>query len=143
VSDAAVIRDCRPSDLPAIRKIHEATQIDYAFPDLTSPLWIVTKVVEVDGVVRVAAGMYVQAETYLWLDKSDWGDAEQKMVAIKALDKEVMQSTWLKGVECAVLWLPPGMERFGKRLTQDLGFTRDRDGWVSYSKMTNCHTEMR
>ena len=136
MSEGAVIRDVRPEDLDAIRKIHESTQIDYELPDLTNPLWVVKKVVEVDGVVRVAAGMYLQAETYLWLDKSDWGDPEQKMIAIKVLDEEVMHSTWLKGVDCAVLWLPPGMERFGKRLTEDLGFTKDRDGWLSYSKRT-------
>lgn len=131
------VRDYKPSDLAAVKAIHEATQINYTFPNLDSKLFLVKKVMEVNGVVRVAAGMYIQAETYLWLDHSDWGDPDQKYVAIQALSKEVMKETWLQGVDEAVLWLPPGMERFGERLTDKengLGFTKDRDGWVTYSR---------
>jgi hypothetical protein len=134
-SEGALIRDYRPSDFEAIKKIHESTQIDYEMPELNSRLFLVKKVLELDGVVRAAAGMYVQLECYLWLDKTDWADPDQKMLAIKALDRESMEEAWLKGIDCAVLWLPPGMERFGTRL-EDIGFTRDRDGWHTYSKPT-------
>jgi hypothetical protein len=133
---SAIIRDYAISDFEAIRKIHEQTQIDYQFPDLNTKLFLVKKVIEVDGKIVAAGGAYIQAELYLWLDKSDWGDPDQKMAAIRALDREVMEELWLKGVDQAVLWLPPGMARFGERLTKDLGFTKDRDGWVTYSKPT-------
>lgn len=135
-TEAAVIRDYRPKDFEAIKRIHEASGLDYNLPELDRPIFIVKKVMEVDGVVRAALATYIQAELYLWLDKSDWGDPEQKFLAIKALDREVMEETWLKGVDCAVLWLPPNMESFAKRLTKDFGFTKDRDGWVTFSKPT-------
>jgi hypothetical protein len=133
---SALVRDYRPSDLEAVKAIHEATQINYSFPNLNSELFLVKKVLEVDGVVRVAAGMYIQTEAYLWSDQSDWADPEQKLVAIKVLDKEVMEATWLQGVDQCVIYLPPGMERFGERLCETLGFTKDRDNWIHYSKMT-------
>lgn len=140
MSEGAIVRDYRPSDFDAVKAIHEASQIDYQMPDLESSLWLVKKVIEVEGVIRAAAGMYIQTETYLWLDKTNWADAEQKYAAIKVLDKKVMSETWMKGVDCAVLWIPPGMQSFGKRL-EELGFTRDRDGWVSYSKPTKTETK--
>jgi len=52
------------------------------------------------------------------------------------MDTAAMGEAWLRGLDQAVLWLPPGMERFGERLVEDLGFTRDREGWVSFSKRT-------
>ena len=131
----ALIRDYRASDLKQVKAIHEASGIDYKLPDLSSPLFLVTKVLEIDGIVRACGGGYLQIECYLWLDKSDWADPEQKLMAVQALDRSVMHEAYLRGIDCACLYLPPGMDRFGKRL-EDLGFTRDREGWVTYSKRT-------
>lgn len=131
-----IVRDYQPSDLARVKEIHEATGIDYQFPDLSSPLFIVTKVLECDGVVRACVSGYIEIECYLWLDPSDWADPQAKLDAVKELDVEGMAAAWLKGVDTAVLRLPPGMERFGERLTEDLGFTKDRDGWIIYSKET-------
>lgn len=132
----AVLRDYEPRDFARVKEIHESTNVDYSLPNLSSPLFIVKKVLEVDGVVRMAVGCYIQAEAYLWADPSDWADPEQKLAGIQALDRAGVHELWLKGVDQAVLWLPPGMERFGERLVEDLGFQKDRDGWVSYSKVT-------
>lgn len=132
----AILRDYRPEDFDAVRKIHDDSAIDYKFPNLSSPLFLVTKVYEVDGIVRACGGLYLQCECYLWLDKSDWASPEEKLDAIKALDIAAMRAVWLRGIDQAVLWLPPGMERFGERLVEDLGFKRDRD-WVTYSKPTS------
>jgi hypothetical protein len=134
--DGAVVRDYQPSDFERVKELHEASGIDYQLPDLSSPLFLVTKVVELDGIVRAAGGLYLQCETYLWLDYSDWASPEAKLESIKLLDRAGMQEAWLRGIDCACLWLPPGMDRFGERLVEDLGFIRDRDGWVSYSKRT-------
>ena len=129
-----IIRDYKPSDLEAVKRIHERTGIDYTFPDINSPLFLVTKVIEDDsGVIRACGGAYIQVELYLWLDPSDWADAADKLAVIHALDGSVLHDCYLRGIDCAVLWLPPGMERFGERLT-DMGFTKDRAGWCSYSK---------
>ena len=128
------LRNYEPADFAAVKAIHEKTNIDYAFPDIDSPLFLVTKVIEDDsGVVRACGGAYIQAEVYLWLDPSDWADPSDKLCAVSALDGAVLRDTYLRGINCAVLWLPPGMARFGERLVQ-IGFERDRDGWVSYSK---------
>lgn len=132
----AILRDYQPSDFDAVKRIHDASQIDYAFPDLNSPLFLVTKVLEVDNVVRVCGGAYLQAELYLWIDRSDWAGPEDKLAAIQALNEAGMEDLWLKGVNCACLWLPPGMERFGERLVEDLGFEKDRSGWCTYSRRT-------
>lgn len=133
-----MIRDFRAEDLPAIQKIHEQNAIDYVMPDLRKPLFIVTKVREEKGVVRAALGSYIQVEYYLWLDKSDWATPEEKHEILKELDKEVTDALWLKGIDQACLWLPPGMDRFGQRLEDEFGFSPDREGWRVYSKLTGA-----
>ncbi len=85
------LRDYRASDFEAVRAIHDKTQIDYTFPDLNSPLFLVTKVIEDDaGVVRACGGAYLQAEVYLWMDPSDWLASAIKLTAINALDGAVL-----------------------------------------------------
>ena len=130
------IRDYRPTDLPAIKAIHAATSIDYTFPDINKPIWLVKRVVEHNGKVVAACGLYMQVEAYLWLDPSAWADPETKLAVIEVMDHQVMHEAYLKGIDDAVLYLPPGMERFGERLTKTLGFTKARDGWIVYSKNT-------
>jgi len=128
------IRDYEPGDYSAVKAIHDATEIDYSFPDLNTPLFLVTKVVEDDqGVVRVCGGAYIQCETYLWLDPSDWADSADKLAAINALDGVVLHDVYLRGVNEAVLYLPPGMDRFGERLVE-MGWNKNRDGWICYHK---------
>lgn len=138
-----MIRDYQATDLAAVKAIHDSTEIDYEFPDVGSPIFLVKKVYEEDGVVRAALGAYMQVEYYLWLDKSSWATPEEKMNVIHQLNHDVTLAVWLEGVDQAVLWLPPGMERFGERLTDDFGFTKDRDGWVSYSRPTGTINEKR
>lgn len=129
-----IVRDYSAADLERVKKIHEDSGLDYRLPDLSSPLFLITKVVEYDGTVQACAGMYLQAECYLWLDRSDWASPDEKLELLKALDRIGMQEAWLRGLDCACLWLPPGMDRFGERLIHDLGWKRDRAGWVTYSK---------
>ncbi len=130
-----LVRNYEPSDFERVKEIHEASQIDYRLPDFSSPLFLITKVFEWDGVVRMFGGSYLQAELYLIADLSDWATPQERMEAIRELDKQGMEALWLRGIDRAVLWLPPGMERFGERL-KDLGFEKSRDGWVTYSKAT-------
>jgi hypothetical protein len=133
--EGAIVRDYLPSDFERVREIHEASGIDYQLPDFQSPLFIVTRVLEVEGIVRMFGGLYLQVEAYLIADQSAWTFPENKLAAIKQLDEAVIHAAWLQGIDCCVLWLPPGMERFGERLVEDLGFSKDR-GWLSYSKRT-------
>jgi hypothetical protein len=131
-----IVRNYEPSDLERVKEIHAASGIDYRFPDLSSPLFIVKKVLVVDGIVRQCGALYVQCEAYLFSDSSEWGTPEEKLEGIKAIDAAGIYDAWLAGVNDVVLWLPPNMARFGERLVDDLGFERDREGWYTYSKPT-------
>ena len=135
-SQTVVVRDFRPDDLERVKELHAASEIDYKCPDFRHPLFLVTKIYEVGGVIRALGAGMLQAECYLILDKSEWAKPDEKLEAVKQLDIAVMRDLWLKGVDTAVLWLPPGMDRFGERLVEDLGFTKDRGGWLTYSKST-------
>lgn len=128
-----MIRDYQNSDFEAIKRIHEANKLDFQFPNLNSPLFVTNKVLVDEGTVRGSLGLLVVAELNLWMDKSSWADAERKWSAVKALDKEAMQdaaSIGINGVQC---FLPPGYEKFGKRI-ETLGYSPDRAGWSGYSK---------
>ena len=128
------IRDFTLSDLERVKEIHEASEIDYRFPDLAGPLFIVRKVLEKDGRVEACGGGYIQSEAYLWISRDQWATPAEKLAAIQALDEAVLHDLWLNGVDCCCLRLPPGMERFGERL-EELGWTRDRE-WATFSKQT-------
>ena len=135
MSEGAEIRDLTPHDIPEIRRIHEDSQLDYQFPDLLNPLFLVKKVLDVDSRARVCVAGKIQLEAYLFLDHQDnWADPEQKLVAIKEVERAAVDEARAKGVDEVVLWLPPEMERFGRRLVEDLGFSADRNGWKSFSK---------
>lgn len=136
-----MIRDYTADDFEAIRAIHESTGINYKMPNINQPIFLVKKVAEVDGIVRAALGAYIEVELYLWIDKTEWASPQEKFNTIKALEKETMKEAWLQGVECAVLYLPPGMERFGERLAakaEEGGFDweRPRAGWMAFTKRT-------
>src|ERR1700690_1449990 len=123
-----IVRDYQPSDFERVKELHAASEIDYRLPDFSSPLFLVTKVFVCDDTVRLFGGCYLQAELYLIADQSDWASPQERLDAIQELDRAGMDDLWFRGVNDAVLWLPPGMERFGERLVNDLGFQKDRDG---------------
>ncbi len=129
----ALIRSYVPSDLDAIRRIHEANGIDYRLPNLSE--FPVNKVMEVEGKVRAAYGMQTTLECHLFLDRSSWADAEGKWLTIKALDREANAAAASQGFDTACCCVPPGYERFGRRL-KDLGFEKIRPDWAVYTKHT-------
>jgi hypothetical protein len=128
---SAEIRSYMPSDLAAIQKIHAANGIDYPLPNLNK--FPVLKALEVEGKVRAAYGMQMTLECHLWMDRSSWSDAEAKWLTIKALDKEANEAAAGLGFDSVFSCVPPGYERFGRRL-KDLGFTKIRPDWAVYTK---------
>ena len=128
---SAEIRSYVPSDLAAIKKIHDANGIDYRLPNLNT--FPVLKALEVEGEVRAAYGMQMTLECHLWMDRTGWADAEAKWLSIKALDKESNEAAAGLGFDSVFSCVPPGYERFGKRL-KDLGFTKIRPDWAVYTK---------
>jgi hypothetical protein len=131
MSEEALIRNYTPRDFLSIRKIHEKNNIDYCLPDLSR--FLINKVLEVDGEVRASYGMQSAAECYLWLDKGNWTGAEERWLAIKALDREATEEVRKLGIENVLCCIPPGYERFGRRI-KELGYKPLRDGWTIYCK---------
>lgn len=125
------IRDYRPEDFAAVKALHEASGIDYALPELSSPLFFVAKVREVDGVVTAALALRIEAEAYLWCGGRD----RDKLQAMRELQPAVMAAAWLAGIDNAVCWIPEAVEARFSGLA-GLGWKRDRDGWHSWSRPT-------
>lgn len=134
MTEETIIRSYSPSDLKAIVKIHNDSGLDYQFPGMNQ--FPVLKVLSVEGTLRVAYGMKQAVECYLWMDKSSWADAEQKWVAIKALDKEANQAAKDLNIESVFCCVPPSMKRFGRRISGEdgLGFVGIREDWKIYTK---------
>lgn len=131
-----VVRDFTLDDLPRVKELHERMGLDYRLPDLQSPLFIIRKVVEVDGQIVAITAARVEAELYLFVDH-EVADPEQRWDALQRLNDSVMdEAYWSKGLDNCVLWCPVEVEKsFGKRLTA-LGFSRDREGFHSWSRPT-------
>ena len=126
-----LIRSYIPSDLQAIQKIHERNGIDYRLPNLNR--FPVMKVLVVEGEPRAAYGLQHTVEGHLFLDQSNWTDAEGKWLAVQALDREATSAASDLGIESIVCCIPPGYERFGRRI-KELGFSPMREGWQVFSK---------
>jgi hypothetical protein len=131
-----IIRSYHPDDEAEIQRIHEENKLDFAFPNLNSSLFTVNKVLLIEGKLRASYALRMVAEVNLWLDKSNWTDAEGKWLTVKALDKEAMDAARDVGIDGVQCFLPPGYERFGKRICgkDGLGFTEDRPNWRGYGK---------
>lgn len=112
--------------------IHAAQGIDYAFPDLDSPLFFVKKVREVNGDVRAALVLKLCAETFLLLGD---GRPQDKMTAMHELQEAVLDEAYRRGLDEIHAAIPE--IGFDKRLVQ-LGWSRDRPGWNLWSKGTHA-----
>jgi hypothetical protein len=130
---SAKIRNYLPSDFSEIQRIHEENGIDYKLPNIGN--FPVIKVLEVEGQVRAAYGLQHTLEAHLWLSRDSWADAESKWLTIKALDESANETAANLGYENTLCCVPPGYERFGRRL-KNLGFSPIRDGWQIYTKRT-------
>jgi len=129
-----VVRDAMPEDIEQIRAIHEAMALDYRMPNLESPLFLIQKVVETDGKIIAASALKVEAEAYLWVAPTL--SAREKVDAMYQMQPQLVAEAWEKGIDQIVCWVPETVEKkFAKRL-RAMGFSRDRDGWHSWSRET-------
>lgn len=122
-----------PSDKSEVERLHKEMGFDYVMPDLDSPLFVIKRVLrDEQGRILGAAGLRLQAETYLWLDSKAPVAVRYKVVA--ALSFSVFQAAWRVGIDCLVAWLPPGLPDSFKRLLTRFGWSADRAGWQSWTK---------
>jgi len=141
MDSGAVIRDYKIKDFRDVKRIHAQGGLDYQFPDINSPLFIVRKVMTVNDKVVCAVLWRMEVETYLLLDQESTLGPEEKMMALRALQVEGLHELWTKGIDNCVAWIPESVEKhFSKRLTQ-LGWEPDRDGWRSWSRKTEPKNE--
>src|SRR5439155_20185480 len=151
------IREYHESDLAALHAIHVARGFDYAFPDLSNPLFL-TKLVLTDGAdvagnsaaltndaspqcrnttpyankILGAAFLRLTAEAYLLLDPTS-GSPRERMQRLLTLHAAAERDAWQRGLEDVHAWLPPPIAaKFGKRITK-LGWIQDKT-WTPYCK---------
>jgi hypothetical protein len=127
------VRDYKESDLAQLKAIHASQRFNYAFPDLSNPLFV-TKLVLSDSDEKILAAAFLRltAETYLLLDPNA-GTPRDRWQSLLALHAATHRDAWHRGLEDAHAWLPPPIAtKFGRRL-QRLGWIRD-DTWTPYCK---------
>jgi len=128
------IRDYTPEDEPALRAMHAAQGFDYAFPDLSNPLFVARLVLEDDhGRPLMAALGRITCEAFLLADPRS-GTPRERWQQLLALHEATRRTLEAQGFEDATCWIPPRIERsFGRRLRR-LGWLRDL--WSAYSRTT-------
>lgn len=132
-----IVRDALAGDFERLRAIHEQQGIDYAFPDLDSPLFFVKKVAETDGEVTGALVLRLCAETLLLLAP---GAPRDKFAAMEALQESVLREAYARGLDEIHAAIPE--IGFDRRLRQ-LGWEKDRPGWHLWTRQTAPLNDLR
>jgi len=123
-----LVRPYTEADLDAFKRIHADSRIDYKFPNLSSPLFIVRTVVERDGVPTTLLTGKLDCETYLLTS----GTAAERLEDIAAAQERFLADLWEKGIDNCYCGVPASVNRhFGKHMER-LGWERGRDGWCNW-----------
>jgi hypothetical protein len=137
-----LIREYTDADLGALRALHSAQELPYAFPDLANPLFLKRLVVDdpdarraraADNNSGIIAAVFLRltAEAYFLLDPSA-GTPRDRWRALLLLHEAARGDANRRGLDDAHAWLPPQIARsFGRRIER-LGWTREP--WPSYSR---------
>jgi hypothetical protein len=128
-----LVREYKESDLDALRRMHAQQGFDYAFPDLSDPLFISKLVVEDDeGCAVMASLARLTCEMYLLLAPEE-GEPRERYERLLALHRAGERDLIARGLHDAHAWLPPPIaKKFGRRLKK-LGWVRD-DAWTPYCR---------
>src|ERR1700722_14171934 len=128
-----LIREYNESDLDALRRMHACQGFDYAFPDITDPIFVSKLVVEDDAGRAVMASLArLTCEMYLLADPSS-GNPRERYLRLLGLHSAGEKDLILRGLDDAHAWLPPPIaKRFGRRL-ESLGWVRD-SAWTPYCR---------
>jgi hypothetical protein len=128
-----LVREYTNEDLDALRRMHAVQGFDYAFPNLSDPIFVSKLVVEDDERRPVMASLArVTCEMYLLLD-SGAGKPQERYDRLLALHNAGERDLFARGLDDAHAWLPAAIaKRFGRRL-EALGWVRD-DAWIPYCR---------
>ena len=130
-TESGRVREYQPGDWQALRAMHQAQGFDYAFPELSDPIFLSKLVVEANGRVVMASLLRLTAEVYLLHDPRA-GTPRERWQWLLALHRAAEQDAYDRGLADAHCWLPPKIARsFGRRLFR-LGWQEQL--WSSFSK---------
>jgi hypothetical protein len=124
-----MIRDYKLEDLDAISGIHKSQGFEYDLPDLSSPLFLVKKVREVDGRVVSAMVLRITAETFLFVQ----GSPESKGRSIEELQPEVLREAYEKGLSDIICVIPPEISESFAPVLERMGWEHTRD-WPKWQR---------
>ena len=130
------VRNYTPVDEKVLREIHAAQGLEYEFPDLSNPLYLV-KVCGVDenGQVRAAGIARLTAEVFYLIDpKLDSAD-KRKILELGLL--ETAHRLEAQGLDEFHCFVPPQLNGMGQLLQREFGFRPD---WKCYFRETGNGT---
>ena len=129
-----MVRDYEPGDKEALAAIHCSQGIDYEFPDIDAPLFIVKKVLtDENGKIKAALVLRICAETMLLLDPEQ--EPQEKLTEMQELQSSVLSEAYKQGLDDICASVPP--IGFDKRLSQ-LGWIEGKPGWKLWTRFTNA-----
>lgn len=127
-----IVRPYTEEDFEAVRRIHEASGLDYRLPDLSSPLFLSKMVAVRNGEVTTMLAGRIDVETYLITS----GKPAEKLQDIEQLQQIFLSDLWSKGVDTAYCSVPPEVNKhFAKRMRR-LGWEEQRGGWKNWYRET-------
>lgn len=125
-----MVREYTERDLERLKELHRSQGIEYAFPDLSNPLHFSKKVLEHDGKAVAALIARLTCEMFFLTEK--YGTPRQRWEGFKELHAASEIDVYEKGLDDATAFLPPGLERFGRRL-ESIGWRKNL--WPCYTKV--------
>jgi hypothetical protein len=126
-----IIRDFHTSDLESMKRIHAASCLpSNCLPNLSSPLFVVKKVVENGSGPMMGGFLRLTGEIFLLVDRSK-GNPESRWAALQELCAQGLNEAANRHIQQVTAWIPEEVEQsFGKRL-EALGFERSK--WPSFT----------
>jgi hypothetical protein len=127
------VRAYTEADLDVLRRMHARQGFEYAFPDISDPIFISKLVVEDDDGRAVMASLArLTCEIYMLADP-DAGTPRERYARMLQLHLAGEQDLRSRGLDDAHAWLPPPIaKRFGRRI-EALGWVRD-NAWTPYCR---------
>ncbi len=129
------VRPYTDADLDTFKRIHAESGLDYKFPNLSSPLFIVKTVVERAGKPVLLAAGKLQVETYLMVE----GGPEAKWEAIQTAQPHYLNAVWKRGLDSTFCVVPPEVDAYFAKRMIALGWTPARS-WFPWTRETGIIT---
>ena len=126
------VRDFEPRDLAALRRIFEAQQFEYDFPEDPSIFTSIRVLVDETDTPVMALAARPTVEMFMFMDPT-WRTPGWRSAAFTTLHEDMRQQLIQRGYTDVHAWLPPEIAKsFGRRLMRTFGWVKQL--WPSYSR---------